>query len=236
MSSPATSRSENERRVTNPQAPEALRALIENAKIRMREPFEKAFRSNGWILATDGCLIIRIKPDDPDELEDFEPFGSECQKTMDSWRYPIELFKVDHKTLAEWARNDKPLIVPCPECGGDGQVLVDEDPDGDGIEETSVGCYECGGDGVTSGVIAAGWLTSKRMVDRRYVELIVATASESEVIEVRAMAHNPGDGLRFIGKRWDALLMPLRDGATFDDIDIAPPLFTPAQILEGENA
>lgn len=208
------------------QAPEALRALIDNAKMRMRQPFEKAFRSNGRILATDGCLIIRIVPDDPDELEDFEPFGDVVQKTVDSWRWPIELFKVDHKTIAEWAKNDRPLIVKC-----DALKCLD------GIDaEMESKCTECDGAGVTAGEAAPGWLTSKRLVDRRYIELIVATASETEVIEVRAMAHNPGDGLRFIGKRWDALLMPFREGSLFDDIDIAPPLFTPAQILEGQNA
>lgn len=208
---------------------DAMTALLDYSKLRDTEHVE-AYRSGEFVLVTDGALVLRVKPGDPDELEAFQPFTKQAE--IDAMRFPVKLFRVDTTTLADWARNETPLIGECSECDG-GKVEVDE-IDGEPCDPTTVDCFECDGTMATLGRADYGWLTTKRLVDRRYVELIAAIARDHDVIDVRAQSHDVESGIRFRGPDWSALLMPCRDNGHARDV--TPPLWRPQPVLEGENA
>lgn len=198
---------------------EALDALLEYSIFR-ESPHDQAYRSGSRIMVSDGCLILRLAVEKPENLGSLTEFP--FQSTLDAWKFPIELFRVDVGTLAAWAKNDDLMIVKCPNC--------------EGGTATAVGCGECEGAGKVPGHISYGWLTAKRLVDRRYVEMIVAIAAEADVIDVRAQSHEATAVLRFRAPHWDAYLMPIAVGDVSDDEAKAPPLWTPAPVLEGVHA
>lgn len=197
-------------------ASEACGALLDYARA-CEMPYQVAYRSGSRILVTDGRLVLRVTPEHERELEPFDEFPMHAE--LRAWRFPVLLFRSDVKTLSDWAANDMPLLGPCP---------VDGESGHDGS------CELCDGTGYIVGDPAFGWITSKRVVDRRYVELIAACASDTDVVEVKARSHDPTAGLRFRGTGWDAFLMPfakLPPGA-----DAAAPLWTPQPVLQGEHA
>lgn len=217
----------------SPWKDEALEALLDYSKLRDM-PYKHAYRSGERILVTDGCLILRLAVERPETLEALKPFP--MQEQIEAWKYPVALFRVDVGTLADWAKNDEPLITDCLECEGIGSVAIspeDYDPE---AEDKHGPCEECDGVGSVAGHASYGWLTSKRVVDRRYVEMIVATAAETDTIDVRAMSHQPDAGIRFRAKHWDAFLMPFREKSLPAKAAISAPLWSPEPVLEGEHA
>jgi hypothetical protein len=210
-----------------------MSALLDLAKLRElansrcadsepRPKFDIPYRIGSMITVTDGCLIVRVAGESIGDLETLPEFPS--QREVTGWRFPTKLFRCDRDTLADWAECQDYLLLSCESC-------LDFDD--------SVDCADCAGTGSAIGPPSFGWLTPRRLVDRRYVELIAMVASNDEVIDVRAQSPGHKAIIRFRGRGWDAFLAPFEpETAIASDVWVtaAHPLWTPQRVLEGDNA